>query len=80
MILNCGSLQLFHRCKAWMSLDQLSADICHATEGAHVEIYRQSSRLNHQFHALRVCFSVVFVSRLRRRCQLKPGGYLKAIL
>lgn len=37
-----------------MSLNHLSADICPATEGVHVEVYRQSSWLNHQFPDL--CF------------------------
>jgi len=52
-----------------MSLNQLSADVCPATEGVHVQIYRQSSWLNHQFHGL-CFFSAGFVSRLRRHCQL----------
>jgi len=65
--------------EARMSLNQLSADICPATEGKRVQIYRQSSWLNHQFHGLCVLFFLVgFVPRLRRHCLLKLSCYFKA--
>ena len=63
-----------------MSLNQLSADICPATEGEHVQIYRQSSWLNHQFHGLCVCvcFFCRFCVTVKRHCLLKHSCYFKA--